>query len=134
MKIKYVANAARWFDKTYGNTYHSVRITRIKDNKTLYCPFQYGYGDCYRQTALEAMSKEKWLPAKYRGREAYMYERENNYPIQWDVADGLKRDCVANGYDPNNEIDTKRLRQVRDALNKTKNKEILEKIANILNV
>ena len=25
------------------------------------------------------------------------YERENNYPIDWVVTDGLKRDCIANG-------------------------------------
>ena len=102
-KIKYVAVAARWFDKANGNTYHSVRITRTGDGKTICCPFQYGYGEHYRQTALEAMAAAKWLPVKYRGKtkhgspESLMYERENNYPIQWNVTDGLKRDCVANG-------------------------------------
>jgi len=47
--------------------------------------------------------KEKWLPVKYRGRndngtdKAMNYERENNYPIEWIVTDGLKRDCIRNG-------------------------------------
>jgi hypothetical protein len=102
-KIKYVATARRWLDRINGNTYHSVKIIRLRDNKTIHCPFQYGYGDCYRQTALEAMADKKWLPKKYRLKgingvsESYMYERENNYPILWEVADGLKKDCIANG-------------------------------------
>jgi hypothetical protein len=96
-KIQFVANAARWFDKVNGNTYHSVRITRCEDGAQLVCPMEYGYGDCYRQTALAAMDRAGWLPAKYAGKEAYMFERENNYPISWNVTDGLKRDCVASG-------------------------------------
>jgi hypothetical protein len=102
-KIKYIGEAARWFDRANGNTYHSVRVTRLKDNQVLYCPMEYGYGDQYRHTALEAMAKAKWLPAKYRGRNErgnvnfMSYERENKYPIHWLVSDGLKRDCIANG-------------------------------------
>jgi len=102
-KIKYICNAARWFDKVNGNTYHSVRIIRVKDNKVIVSPLQYGYGNHYEQTALELMAANKWLPVKYRGHTdsgsplAYMYARENNYPIHWVVSDGLKRDCVANG-------------------------------------
>jgi len=105
-QIKFTAQAVRWFDRVNGNTYHSVRITRARDGKVIYVPFQYGYEEHYRQTALEAMFKNKWLPAKYinsvqdipAGKEAlFMYERENNHPINWQVTDGLQRDCVANG-------------------------------------
>lgn len=102
-KFLYMANAARWFDRVNGNTYHSVRITRNEDGATLVCPFQYGYGDHYRQTALDAMATNGWLPEKYQGRHAngsshaYAYEMENDYPIYWTVSDGSKRDCVANG-------------------------------------
>lgn len=98
MEKKYIANGVRWFDKANGNTYHSVRITRVKDNKTIYCPFQYGYDDMYRQTALKAMLKAGWLPKKYNDSNLYSYERENNYTIYWTVSDGLKRDCIANGF------------------------------------
>lgn len=46
----------RWFQRTYGNTYHSVRI--FKDGKQVaYLPRQYGYGDQWLQTAFE------WLGA-----------------------------------------------------------------------
>lgn len=104
-KILFVAHAVKWFDKVNGNTYHSVRITRTSDGTTIAAPFQYGCGDHYKQTGLELMAENKWLPVKYRGKEetgarfpkAYMYERENNYPIEWNVRDGKKRECVANG-------------------------------------
>ena len=96
-KIKFVCNAVRWFDKINGNTYHSVRITRMKDDKVLNSSSMcYGYGSSYEQTALKLMSKNKWLPVKYRKDNSWLYERENNYPIIWNVADGLKRDMINN--------------------------------------
>lgn len=101
-KIKFVAMAWRWFDRINGNTYHSVRITRCRDGATIACPWAYGYGDTYRQTALEAMAASRWLPVAYRGpatygSPAYNYEREHNYPIEWNVSDGNKRDMVRGG-------------------------------------
>jgi len=46
----------RWFQRTYGNTYHSVRI--FEDGEQIaYLPQQYGYDDQYIQTAIE------WLEA-----------------------------------------------------------------------
>ena len=42
----------RWFQRTYGNTYHSVRI--YKDGETIaYLPYQYGYGEQFLQTAFD---------------------------------------------------------------------------------
>jgi hypothetical protein len=99
-KIKFTVNAVRWFDKVNGNTYHSVSIIRHKDGKMIVGPMQYGYGDSYRQTSLELLAKNKWLPKKYCENEnslAWYYERENNYPILWFVSDSLKRDCIKNG-------------------------------------
>lgn len=97
-EIKYIANAVRWFDKINGNTYHSVKITRISDNAVLKSqPIVYGYGDCYKQTALDLMLKNSWIEEKYNeGRLIWSFERENNYPIFWNVSDGLKRDMKNN--------------------------------------
>ena len=39
----------RWFQKTYGNTYHSVTV--YVNNETLYHGFAHGYDDHYKQTA-----------------------------------------------------------------------------------
>jgi hypothetical protein len=96
MKIQYVAKAVRWFDKANGNTYHSVRITRTEDKAVIVHPMTYGYGDSYKQTALEVMFKAGWIPNNY-AKYVYAFERENEYPIEWIVTDGLKRDCIANG-------------------------------------
>jgi len=102
-QIKFIANGVRWFDKVNGNTYHSVRITNTKTGETLVAPMQYGYDDAYRQTALQTMFEAGWIPKKY-GKEhsngstnLYSFERENGYPIEWQVRDSLKRDCIANG-------------------------------------
>ena len=92
-KIKFIAEAVKWFDKVNGNTYHSVKITRCRDNAVICVPFQYGYGEQYRTTALEKMKETGWIKAK----NIYSYERENNYPIKWMVIHGLKRECVNNG-------------------------------------
>ena len=97
MRYKFTCKAVKWLDKVNGNTYHSVRITRHKDGKILVGQFQYGYGEQYRYTALEAMFKSNWLPKKYNKENIYLYERENKYPILWDCSKGLKRDCIANG-------------------------------------
>ena len=95
--IKYICNAIKWRDKINGNTYHSVKITRVKDKKVIYGELQYGYGDQYKYTALDAMANAKWLPVKYRKENSYLYERENDYPIIWNVSYGLKRDAARNG-------------------------------------
>jgi hypothetical protein len=95
--IKFTVNAVRWFDKVNGNTYHSVRITRISDGEVIKQGMTYGYGDCYRQTALGIMAVCKWLPVKYRDdKTRWQYEMENNYPILWTVHDGLKREMTDN--------------------------------------
>jgi hypothetical protein len=53
----------RWFQRTYGNTYHSVRI--YQDGKMLAClPFSYGYGDQFLQTAWDWLNQNGYiLPA-----------------------------------------------------------------------
>ena len=95
--IKFICKAVKWFDKVNGNTYHSVRITRTEDAKTISHEWTYGYGDAYRQTALNTMLKAGWLPETYNEKNIWQYERENNYPIFWDEINGLKRDMIANG-------------------------------------
>ena len=102
--IKFTVIAKKWWDRVNGNTYHSVRCVRCKDNAVVTGSFRYGYGEHYKQTALAIMANAKWLPVKYRGYDdmchspkCSAYERENNYPILWTVSEGLKRDCVANG-------------------------------------
>jgi hypothetical protein len=105
-QIKFTVIAKKWFDKINGNTYHSVRCIRCSDGAVVVGPFQYGYGEHYRYTALTEMWRSGWLPKEYQleknskcvlTKSLFDYERENNYPILWTVSEGLKRDCVANG-------------------------------------
>lgn len=109
-KIEFVCKAVKWFDKVNGNTYHSVRITRCSDGQIAFGEFEYGYGDQYRQTALTAMEKAGWFrnikrkaegivrgKVDYTPETLYLFERENGYPIEWIVSEGLKRECIANG-------------------------------------
>ena len=46
----------RWFQRTYGNTYHSVRIFRDGE-QIAYLPMAYGYGEGFLQTAWEWLAK-----------------------------------------------------------------------------
>ena len=106
--IKFTVIAKKWFDKVNGNTYHSVRCIRHKDNAIVVGQFQYGYGESYKQSALAVMYDAGWFknyrqttsPKKgyrYTSASMFYFEREHNYPILWAVSPGLKRDCVANG-------------------------------------
>lgn len=45
----------RWFQKTYGNTYHAVKV--YVNNEILINNFCYGYGSQYLQTAIELLQK-----------------------------------------------------------------------------
>lgn len=50
----FIITVKRWFQKSYGNTYHSVTVS--KDNEFLgYIPFRYGYGDHYLNTAAKIL-------------------------------------------------------------------------------
>ena len=45
--------ARRWYSKTYGNTYHSVKV--YVNDDVLKCNFAYGSGDQFLQTASELL-------------------------------------------------------------------------------
>ena len=57
-------SARRWFNRTYGNTYHSVRI--YQDGKQIAClPYQYGYGEQWLQTAIDWLRANGYPDAEY---------------------------------------------------------------------
>lgn len=54
----------RWFQRSYGNTYHTVTI--YKDGEPVYTsPRTYGYGDHFLQTAVEWLRKNGYPDAEY---------------------------------------------------------------------
>ena len=55
-----IIKAKKWFQKTYGNTYHSCLVEKITGKKYKrevigYEPFTYGYGDHYLNTAAKLL-------------------------------------------------------------------------------
>ena len=61
-----IVQGRRWFQKTYGNTYNTVRI--IVDGESLDpLPMEYGYGDFYLQRAADELDRRGLMP----GREHY---------------------------------------------------------------
>ena len=70
----YHIEGRRWFQRTYGNTYHSVHI--YKDGTlAVSIPMQYGYGDQFLQTAWEWLQKIGAIPAtEHYGGTRYLRE------------------------------------------------------------
>lgn len=52
--------ARRWFEKTNGNTYHTVELT-LDNGTTRKSPRAYGYGDQWRKTAHALIEAEAGL-------------------------------------------------------------------------
>lgn len=56
----------RWFQRTYGNTYNTVRI--LIDGKTVAeLPKEYGYGNHYYQRAAEWLNKNGYVQLEKYG-------------------------------------------------------------------
>lgn len=59
----YTIVGRRWFDRINGNTYFTAYIYKGRDLLTV-IPYQYGYGDQYRQAALDWFIQEGLYPAE----------------------------------------------------------------------
>lgn len=61
LKVKTIdIQAKEWFDRVNGNSYFAGLITinfGLKTQKEFNMPFQYGYGDHYRDMALKELQK-----------------------------------------------------------------------------
>jgi len=94
MKIKTIdINAKEWFDKINGNSYFSGEIVLnfgMKTEKTLFMPFQYGYGDHYQEMAFELL--QTFLNIEYKG-VLWRYCKENKIILRANKQENcLKRD------------------------------------------
>ena len=57
--------AKEWFDRVNGNSYFSATVTvnyKLDDERTIYLPFQYGYGSHYVDQAARALDEAGLLP------------------------------------------------------------------------
>lgn len=63
MKIKTIdIQAKEWFDKVNGNSYFSANVTLnygLPTQKSIFLPFQYGYGSHYQDMAGKELLKQK---------------------------------------------------------------------------
>lgn len=84
-------NALEWFDKVNGNSYFAARITinfGMDDERSYTMPYQYGYGDHYRDMAFQFLQDNgeietqplmtsHWRYYQDNGIIARHYKREN---------------------------------------------------------
>jgi hypothetical protein len=78
--------ARLWFDKTYGNTYHSVRI-EANGLSVGQVPMTYGYGQHYEQTALDYLKKVGLVSQDLR----YLGDLKRNGVIVYIAASNRKK-------------------------------------------
>lgn len=92
-------HAKEWFDKVNGNSYFSAQVTidlGLKGEKTIYVPFQYGYGSSYQTKSIEQLQKDGVLPND--GTISWSYFDDNNIILRSSLREGcLKRDVVSWG-------------------------------------
>jgi hypothetical protein len=79
----------RWFEKTNGNTYHSVAVY-VNGELVEYMPFDYGYGDMYKQNATKILANHYALPLERNsigGVESIWHLKDKGYKIIDSVVD-----------------------------------------------
>jgi hypothetical protein len=99
MKIKTIdINVKEWFDKVNGNSYFAGTITinyGMKSEKVLTMPFQYGYGEHYKDQA-NALLAEKGMidnPRYENGarKALWQYCRENSIILRCSKMENCKK-------------------------------------------
>lgn len=75
-------SAKRWFQRSYGNTYHSV-VVHLAGREPLRSGKVYGYGDHYLQTACEMLNRAGILATH----PLTMWARETGRELAISVAD-----------------------------------------------
>ena len=72
---KYLVIGRMWFQKLYGNTYHSFKIIDLETGETIAINnFEYGYGEMWRHNAYTKLVKMGLVEEKDR----------NNHPLNKD--------------------------------------------------
>jgi hypothetical protein len=98
MTIKTIdINARTWFDKVNGNSYFSAIVVLnygTPEAKELKLPFQYGYGSCYEQAAMDEIIEARLITDNGSGG-LYSYCKDNNIILRSNNQQNcLKREVV----------------------------------------
>jgi hypothetical protein len=78
--------ARRWFHKGPGNTYHSVTVV-LPDGTTLRNPYEYGYGEQWKETALDLIQVHFSRHSKLDGERLHAFLSRIGYYCQAMVLD-----------------------------------------------
>ena len=101
-KIKTIdLKAKEWFDKINANSYFSAQVTvnfGMPNEKTIYIPFQYGYGDHYHTRAAHQLQIDGILPENETIYNFTRWCKENNIQLRYSKDEKcLQRDVKAFG-------------------------------------
>ena len=93
-KVKTIdIQAKEWFDKVHGNSYFSARVTvnfGTKTEKTIFIPWDYGYGDQYKYTAFQKLAEAGYIK-KPEGMPIWKFVEENNVILRSHLIEGCKK-------------------------------------------
>ena len=93
VKVKTIdVNCKEWFDKINGNSYFAGSVTinfSMKTEKNYTLPFQYGYGDHYRDEAFSLLQNNKVIPLQENLTSYWQYYRDNNIIVRHN----MQRNC-----------------------------------------
>ena len=73
--------AFEWFDKVNGNSYFAGHVTidfGMETERTYTMPYQYGYGDHYRDMAFELLQNNGEVPKQKDMTSYWRYYQDNN--------------------------------------------------------
>ncbi len=101
-KIKTIdIQAKEWFDKVNGNSYFSAQVTidyGMKTEKTIYLPYQYGYGSHYQDMAQKALIEKGFIKDAENREAIWNYCRRRNIILRYSKHENCKkRDVIAFG-------------------------------------
>lgn len=95
MKIKTIdVNAKEWFDKVNGNSYFSANVIinyGMPEMKEINLPFQYGYGDHYRDVAFKTLQENGYICEIDEHVSHWQYYRNNNIIVRHSKQENCKK-------------------------------------------
>lgn len=96
--------AKEWFDKSAGNSYFSAVVVinwQLPGETTFKLPFQYGYGDHYKDMVMRELLKRGIIPAHDQDAQRialWRYCSDNKIVLRYDKHERcLKREVVSFG-------------------------------------
>jgi len=85
--VQIIITGKRWFQASYGNTYHAVEVVVYNENNNCIIdtviPEQYGYGDQYIYTAIAYLKEHGVIPKSIDS----VMELRRNYTLTCKVYD-----------------------------------------------